>query len=112
MIPKFSIRQMLLMMIAIGVISACMAGASRGSSVAFGLSVAIVGTILPFAVYAVVHWFSFSVASIPVLLKAFKQEQEKYSKTASPRVIDQVEVPSESIVQVDDDPEQAGHVDA
>lgn len=70
MIPKFSIRQLLLMMIAVGVISACMAGASRGNRVAFGLSVAIIGTILPLAIFAVVHWFSFLLAFIPISLNS------------------------------------------
>ena len=79
MFPKFSIRQMLVVMIVIGVISACMAGASRGNRVAFGLSIAIIGSILPFAVFAVVHWFSFALASVLELV--FKQHVEPVKKT-------------------------------
>ncbi len=66
MIPKFSIRQLLLAMIAIGMVSACMAGASRGNRVAFALSVAIFSTAIPFVAYAIVHWFAFGLALLKV----------------------------------------------
>lgn len=64
MIPKFSIRQLLLAMIVVGMISACMAGASRGYRVAFALSVAIFSTAIPFMAYAIVHWFAFGLAQL------------------------------------------------
>ncbi len=64
MIPKFSIRQMLFAMVALGVLSACMAGASRGNRPLFALSVAIFSTVIPFLVYAAVHWFAFALAQL------------------------------------------------
>ncbi len=84
MIPKFSIRQMLLLMIAIGVIAACMAGAARGNKIAFGLSVAIVGSILPMLVMAVVHWFSLGIALLSTLTDHDAEKKLSYSATASP----------------------------
>ena len=64
MIPKFSIRQLLWLMVAIGLLSLCMSSAARGSRVAFGISVAVIGAVLPLMVYAVVQWLSFGVANL------------------------------------------------
>ena len=63
MIPKFSIRQLLWAMVAIGMLSLCMSSAARGSRVAFGISVAVVGSFIPLLAYAAVHWASFSIAN-------------------------------------------------
>ena len=68
MIPKFSIRQLLWGMVAIGVLSLCMSSAARGSRVAFGISVAVVGAFIPLLVYAVVHWASFAIANFMRLI--------------------------------------------
>lgn len=94
MIPKFSIRQLLLMMIAVGVISACMAGASRGNRVAFGLSVAIIGTIVPLTVYALVHWVGFLLATIPV---AFNSANRKSSADSTQAAIQPITVASDHV---------------
>jgi len=102
---------MLLMMIAIGVISACMAGASRGNRIAFGLSVAIIGTVLPFAVFTLVHWFSFALASLPLSIN--RVNQLNYSTPGSLPVNDHVDdSPETDVVPADTDPEQTGNVDA
>ena len=68
MIPKFSIRQLLWGMVAIGLLSLCMSSAARGSRVAFGISVAVVGAFVPLLAYAVVHWASFAVANFMRLI--------------------------------------------
>ena len=68
MIPKFSIRQLLWLMVAIGLFSLCMSSAARGNRVSFGISVAVIGSILPLTAYAVVHWASFAIASITRLM--------------------------------------------
>jgi hypothetical protein len=91
MIPKFSIRQMLLLMIAIGIVAACMAGAARGNRIAFGLSVAIIGSILPFVVMAIVQWFSFAMALISTLADQVPEKELSYAATASPVTSDQVD---------------------
>lgn len=73
LIPKFSIRQMLQAMVVLGIVSACMAGAMRGSIVAIGLSVAIVGLVVPFGVYACLHWSASLLAGMrsPVVERLF-----------------------------------------
>ena len=68
MIPKFSIRQLLWTMVAIGLLSLCMSSAARGNRVAFGISVALIGSIIPLTVYAVVHWASFGIANLTRLV--------------------------------------------
>jgi hypothetical protein len=60
--PKFTIRMMLILMIGVGVISACMAGASRGSSVAFGLATSMIATVIPFLMLALTYWLGVGVA--------------------------------------------------
>ncbi len=62
--PKFSIRVLLLLMVGIGMVCACLAAASRGSMIAFGLSVSIFATVIPFLVYAVVYWAGYGIASL------------------------------------------------
>ncbi len=64
MIPKFSIRQLLWAMVAIGMLSLCMSSAARGNRVAFGISVALVGAVFPLTAYAIVHWASFGIANL------------------------------------------------
>ena len=54
--PKFSIRQMLLLMVAIGIVSACLAGAFRGNEIAFGLAAAMISTLMIFLVYGIFYW--------------------------------------------------------
>lgn len=68
MIPKFSIRQLLWAMVGIGLFSLCMSSAARGNRIAFGISVAIFGSVIPLSVYALVHWASFAVASFMRLI--------------------------------------------
>jgi hypothetical protein len=74
---------MLMLMVAVGVIATCMAGAYRGNRIAFGLSVAIVGNILPLMVLAAVHWFAFGVAAISALMNPVNEKQLSYSTTGS-----------------------------
>ena len=71
LIPKFSIRQLLLMMVAVGVVSACLAGAYRGSTVAFGLAMGMMATIFPFLAYAIVHWVALGIAELTNLVFKF-----------------------------------------
>lgn len=68
MIPKFSIRQLLWVMVAIGLFSLGMSSAARGNRVAFGISVAVIGAVFPLTAYAIVHWASFAIASLMRLI--------------------------------------------
>lgn len=61
-LPKFSIRHLLLMMVGIGVFSACLAGASRGSEIAFALAIAILASGVPFLIYGLTYWVALLVA--------------------------------------------------
>jgi len=62
LIPKFSISQMLAAMAGLAIVSACLASAARGGVVAFGLSVALAGLIVPLVLATVLYWSSFSMA--------------------------------------------------
>lgn len=55
---------MLLAMIGIGIVSACMAGASRGNAIAIGLATSMLATAVPFAMFAIVYWLAFAMASL------------------------------------------------
>lgn len=72
MFPKFSIKQLLIGMAGFGVLFLFMASAFRGNRVAFGISVAIIGSFVPFLGYAAIHWLSFAVAQIQ--LPGFKPQ--------------------------------------
>ena len=56
MIPKFTIRQMLLGMVFLAPIFVVLGLASEGSVIAYGLSVAILGLCIPIVVYPVFYW--------------------------------------------------------
>jgi len=86
MIPKFSIRHLLWVMVAIGLLSLCMSSAARGNHVAFGVSIAVFAAVFPLMAYAIIHWASFSIASLWSLLHG------QTSKT----MIDQPEVAAEA----------------
>lgn len=66
MIPKFSIKHILLAMVVLGIFFLFLSSAARGNRIAFGLSVATAAAIIPFIAYAAVHWFSFAIAFIPI----------------------------------------------
>ena len=59
---------MLWLMVAIGFVSACLAGASRGSSLGMGLAVAMIATLIPLLVGAVIYWFAVGLAHFVALL--------------------------------------------
>ena len=63
MLPKFSIRQLLWLMVVIGFFSLCLSSAARGNHVAYGFSLAVIGSVVPLSIYALVHWSSFWIAS-------------------------------------------------
>ena len=54
--PRFSIRQLMLTMFVLALLSACLAGAYRGSSFAFGLIVSLVLSVVPLSLMAMVYW--------------------------------------------------------
>ena len=62
LLPNFTIRQMLLAMIGVALLSTCFAGAARGSIVAFGLSVAVISLSVPIVVAAVGYWLVYLLA--------------------------------------------------
>lgn len=62
LLPKFSIRHLMLIMIGIGILSSCLAGASRGNELAFALATAIMVTPVPFLIYGLVYWIGLIVA--------------------------------------------------
>lgn len=53
--PKFTIRQLLIGMIGLAVVSAILGWAARGNIVAYGLSLSIVGLFIPFLTYAAIY---------------------------------------------------------
>jgi hypothetical protein len=59
---RFSIQQLMLSMIALGVAFTCLAGAARGSHVAFGLSVSLLGLLIAAIVAAVAYWALYGLA--------------------------------------------------
>lgn len=62
LLPKFSIKQLFLLMIAFALISALFG--ARSSLVASGLGVALFLTVIPFLCYAVVHWLAVLIAMV------------------------------------------------
>jgi len=56
LLPRFTIRQMLLAMVGFSFICMVLGFAARGSVVAHGMGLAMVGLFVPFGVYAVVYW--------------------------------------------------------
>ena len=68
MFPRFSIRHILWGMVGIALLSFCMSSAWRGNRISFGVSVAIIGSIIPLCAYLVVHWSAFVLASVPALI--------------------------------------------
>ena len=87
---------MLWAMVGVALLSLCMSSAWRGNRPALGLSVAIIGSFIPIAIYAAVHWFAFAVALLPfpgkpVALSAresaprLPDEGSFYAETDSPR---------------------------
>ena len=56
LLPKFTIRQLMLIIVIFAFCSAILGWAARGSYLAYGLGIAMIGLIIPFSVYAVVYW--------------------------------------------------------
>ena len=69
LIPKFSIRQMLLTMIGIGVVCACLGSAARGSIIGFGLSVGLAMLILIAIVVTCMYWVLFAAGCVAGVLQ-------------------------------------------
>lgn len=53
---------MLMATVVLAIVGACFASASRGSSVGFGLSIAIVSLIVPATMFAAVYWLVYLLA--------------------------------------------------
>ncbi|MCH2181178.1 MAG: hypothetical protein MK108_04155 [Mariniblastus sp.] len=64
LIPKVTIRQMLLGMTILGFYSMILSWAAQGSVIGYSLSVSIALLILPFAAYAAVYWLLFGLSSM------------------------------------------------
>ena len=56
LLPKFTIRQLMLLMVAVAFVCAILGFAARGSPFAYGLGIAILGLIVPLATGAFVYW--------------------------------------------------------
>lgn len=74
MLPKFSLKQLLIGIVFCAIISGIFSIAGRGNLIAYGLSVAILGLIIPFSIYGVCYWlaklFSMLRSSDSVEIKA------------------------------------------
>ncbi len=55
---KFSIRQMLLGMVAVAIVCALLGGWANGSAIAYGLTVAILGSAFAFVIFGAVYWIA------------------------------------------------------
>lgn len=60
-------------MVAIGVISACLASASRGNSIGMGLAVAMIVTVIPLMTCAIVYWVTLRLAHLTAFLSPASQ---------------------------------------
>ena len=82
LLPKFTIRQMLLIMVGFAFISMIFGFAARGSVVAYGMGVAMLGIFVPFALYGLVYWIVLILSQLlpggatPELLKQAKESNE------------------------------------
>ncbi len=56
LLPKFTIRQLMMIIVVFAICSAILGWAARGSYLAYGLGVAMIGLVVPFSVYAAVYW--------------------------------------------------------
>lgn len=61
---KFTIKQMLVAMIAFALVASILGASAQGSPVAFGLTIGLIGGLIILAVLALVHWIAFTVASM------------------------------------------------
>ena len=57
--PKFSLRQLFLIFIGVAAVCSLLGFAARGSMMAYGLGVAILGSIVPFFLYGAVYWAAY-----------------------------------------------------
>jgi hypothetical protein len=64
LLPKFTIRQLLLGMVGVSVVCMVLAFAARGNVVAYGMGLAVLGVFVPLGVYAAVYWAVLSFSKI------------------------------------------------
>lgn len=62
MLPKFSIRQMMIGTAVLALFSAVLGWAARGSVLAYGMGIACLLLVIPFSVFAILYWISYLVA--------------------------------------------------
>lgn len=90
---------MLILMIGIGIVATCMAGASRGSPVAMGLATSMIATVIPFVFFASLYWLTLFFARV------FLGDSQATSEQASPPIGVQ---PIEASVAIESVPDGAG----
>ena len=64
LIPKVTIRQLLFLMVVLGLYFAVLAWAARGNVVAYSMALSIALLIIPFAAYAAVYWTLLGIAKL------------------------------------------------
>ena len=64
LLPRFTIRQLLLCMVGVAFVCMVLGFAARGNVVAWGMGLAMLGLFIPIGVYAAVYWFTLGVSKI------------------------------------------------
>jgi hypothetical protein len=64
MLPKFTIRQLLIGTFAVAILAIGIAAAYRGNTIAYGLVLAPILMVVPFVAFSAIYWISYWIASI------------------------------------------------
>jgi hypothetical protein len=81
LLPKFSIRQMLIAMVGVGFLSTCFAGAYRGDLTTYGLTIGLAALIVPIIGLTLAYWSVYSLARISVLIVPDGHQTEGLNET-------------------------------
>ncbi len=77
LLPRFSIRQLLIAMIGVAFLSACLAGAYRGNLIFYGLIVGVVTMIVSMVGLGVAYWLALLIAKMSQSLVGSRSVKEK-----------------------------------
>ena len=81
LLPKFSIRQMLIAMVGVGFLSMCFAGAYRGDITTYGLTIGLAALIVPIVGLSVAYWSVYLIALISRLIVPVASQTERSGVT-------------------------------
>ena len=62
--PKFTIRHLMLVILVFGIASAIFGMSMRGSVLAYGMALAMLGLVIPFLAYAAFYWIFRSLSGV------------------------------------------------